>query len=765
MKFLTTPFATHRENTTFEFRLGRCYYIECTSTRRLRLLHSFQPNEAASDKRGCVLQFRPLSPLNIRRSCPCTSLSSPVTGKTAMDLDRHHCIRLLQSCAAIRPSVRQVGQLHPLLLKSGLLGSAVTVANRLLQLYARCGHMIEARRVFEDIPHRNRFTWNALIEGYTKSGNFLGSVEVLRSMPDKDEFSWNVVISGFIKSGDLANARALFNEMPVKDGVSWNSMIHGYVRNGFYGEAIKLFRDMNSDPTERAKVDSFVFATLSRVLIHAEDIDYGRQMHAHIVTSGIEFDSGLASSLIKLYVKCGDLDSATWILNSLHQPDDFSLSALISGYANLGRISEAKQIFSLAINPCAVVWNSLISGLVYNKKETEALALFNQMRETWVFGDSSTLATILSACSSLCFISQGKQVHSHGTKTGFVDDIIFASALIDMYHKCGSPLDACKFFSELGAYDTILLNNMITVYSNCGKVDDAKKVFGSISYKSLISWNSLIVGLSQNGYSIEALDVFCEMNRLGLRMDNFSLVSAVSACASISSFDLGEQIFCRAFIVGLESDPVFSTSLIDFYCKGGFIEIGRKIFDGMIKSDEISWNTMLMGYATNGHGIKALNLFDEMRCSGVRPTSVTFTGVLSACDHCGLVEAGEKWFNAMKWDYHIDPSIEHYSCMVDLFSRAGRLREAVSLIEQMPFSADATMWSSVLRGCGIYGDRLLGKKVAEKIIELDPQNSSAYVQLSGVLAESGDWERSAIVRNAMRVMQIQKSPGFSWAEC
>ncbi|KAJ0086729.1 hypothetical protein Patl1_08197 [Pistacia atlantica] len=147
---------------------------------------------------------------------------------------------------------------------------------------------------------------------------------------------------------------------------------------------------------------------------------------------------------------------------------------------------------------------------------------------------------------------------------------------------------------------------------------------------------------------------------------------------------------------------------------------------------------MLMGYATNGQGYEALALFNEMRNAGIRPTGITFTGVLSACDHCGLVEDGRKWFNAMKWDYHIDPEIEHYSCMVDLFARAGCLAEAVKLIEQMPFEADASMWSSVLRG--------------------------AYVQLSSIFATSGEWEKSSLVRKVMRQRQVKKNPGYSWAD-
>ncbi|KAE8683448.1 hypothetical protein F3Y22_tig00111208pilonHSYRG00232 [Hibiscus syriacus] len=150
--------------------------------------------------------------------------------------------------------------------------------------------------------------------------------------------------------------------------------------------------------------------------------------------------------------------------------------------------------------------------------------------------------------------------------------------------------------------------------------------------------------------------------------------------------------------------------------------------------------------------------------AGVRPTEITFIGVLSACDHCGLVEEGRKWFNLMKLDYYIDPGKEHYSCMVDLFARAGCLEEAMNLIGEMHFKADASLWLSVLRGCVAHGDRTLGKKVAERIIDLDPGNSSAYVQLSSLFATSGEWETSAIVRRIMREKQIVKNPGFSWAD-
>lgn len=603
-----------------------------------------------------------------------------------------------------------------------------------------------------------------MIEGFMNSGNKQKSLEFFNLMPQKNDFSWTLVISGFAKSGELDTARSLLNDMPRTNGVAWNSMIHSYVRNGRAGEAVKMFKNMNSETFERLRGDTFVLATIIGACADLAALQCGKQIHSRIVIDGLDVDAVLGSSLVNLYGKCGDLDSANHVLSTMKAPDDFSLSALVSGYANCGRINDARRIFDRKDDPCVVLWNSMISGYVSNNEESEALVLFHKMRQDGVREDSSTFTSLLSACSAVGSLELGKQIHSHACKFGVIDDVVVASSLLDTYSKCGRPSDACKLFSELKFCDTILFNTMITIYSSCGRVEDAKQIFKTMPDRSLISWNSMIVGLSQNGCPIEALNLFCEMNRLNLRMDKFSLASVISAAASISSLELGEQVFARVTIIGLESDQIISTSLVDFYCKCGFVENGQKIFNVMVKFDEISWNSMLVGYATNGQGYEALALFEEMRNAGITPTGSTFTGVLSACDHCGLVEGGRKWFNAMKQEYNIDPQIEHYSCMVDLYARAGCRKEAVNLIERMPFEADASMWSSVLRGCVAHGDTNLGKKVAEKIIELDPENSGAYVQLSSIFATTGEWERSSLVRKLMRQRQVKKNPSYSWAD-
>ncbi|KAK2967092.1 hypothetical protein RJ640_007407 [Escallonia rubra] len=602
------------------------------------------------------------------------------------------------------------------------------------------------------MPLRNSFTYNTLIEGYMKCGSREESLKLFSAMPERNDFSWNIVVTAFVKAGELGMARGLFEGMPRKNAIVWNSMIHGYAKNGCPKEALRLFKDLNSDPCETSRSDTFVLATVIRACADLLALDWGKQIHARVIAEEVEFDSVLGSSLVNLYGKCGDLNSASHALNTMHDPDDFSLSALISGYASCGRMDEAKRIFQIRSDPCAVLWNSIIAGYVTNCEGIEALVLFGEMRKSGVRGDSSTFSSILSACSTLGIREYGKQIHAHASKFGFIDDLIVATALVDTYAKCGRPIEACKLFSELKTHDTILLNSMITIYSSCGRVEDAKRVFETMPSKSLISWNSMIVGLSQNGYPVEALDLFCKMNTMDVSTDKYCLASVISACASISSLEFGEQIHARAIFIGLDFDQIVSTSLVDFYCKCGFVEDGWKLFNEMIKSDEVSWNTMLMGYATNGYGSEALSLFSEMIRVGVVPTEITFTGVLSACDHCGLVKEGQKWFYAMKHGYNIDPGIEHYSCMVDLFARAGSIEAAMNLIAEMPFEADASMWLSILRGCVAHGNKILGKKVAERICQLDPVNSAAYVQLSSIFATDGDWERSTQVRDVMRVL-------------
>ncbi|CAA7396732.1 unnamed protein product [Spirodela intermedia] len=683
-----------------------------------------------------------------------------------MIVDAENRVRLLQSCKGGR-ALLLGRQVHLALLKSGLV-SSLYWGNCLLQMYGRCGDddHTDAHRLFEEMPLRNCFSWNSLIDANLKSGRTEVSVDLFDRMPQKNSFSWNSVIAGLTKNGDMTIARRVFEEMPIKEAVACNCMMHGYVRSGCPREALRLYKLLNTkvDSSSPWK-DSYVLATALCACAHQLAYNSGRQIHAHILVGKVEFDSALGSALVDMYGKCGDLDHALSALKAMPEPDEFSLSSLLLGYADQGRLADARRLFfHMSDNPSVILWNSLLTAYVSNGRGVEALELFRMMVRDGVAGDSSSLTTVLSACASLGNIQGGRLIHSRAFRAGHLEDVAVGTALVDLYSKNGSFDDACRVFDEVKQHDTILLNSMITAYSNCGRVQEARKLFDTMPSRSLISWNSMLVGYSKNGFAADSLELFSEMHSRGLKPDRVTFASAVSACASLSSLRFGEQVFALATTLGLQSDEIISTSLVDLYCKCGNVREGRILFESIAKSDEALWNSMLMGYAANGCGSEVLKLFESMREANACPNEVTFVAVLSGCCHCGLVDEGRRLFHAMQKDFKIVPTSEHYSCVVDLLVRAGRLGEALEFIDAMPFEADASMWTSLLRGCQAQNDDSLGAKVAERLMALDPRQPGVYVQLSTIFAGRGMWESSVHVRRQLQKRQINKNPGCSWLD-
>ncbi|PRQ55341.1 putative pentatricopeptide [Rosa chinensis] len=151
--------------------------------------------------------------------------------------------------------------------------------------------------------------------------------------------------------------------------------------------------------------------------------------------------------------------------------------------------------------------------------------------------------------------------------------------------------------------------------------------------------------------------------------------------------------------------------------------------------------------AQHGHGTETLQMFEDMVSSGVKPVTTTFVVILNACSHSGLVQEGRRLFKSMTDDYGIVPDEEHYACLIDLLGRAGCFDEMMNQLENMPCKAGG-----------------LGRKVAEHLIELEPQSSAPYVLLSSIYAEEGRWELVAKVRRLMDERHVRKERAISWVE-
>lgn len=151
------------------------------------------------------------------------------------------------------------------------------------------------------------------------------------------------------------------------------------------------------------------------------------------------------------------------------------------------------------------------------------------------------------------------------------------------------------------------------------------------------------------------------------------------------------------------------------------------------------------GFAKQGRREEALRIFYWMQCSGAneaRPNEITFLGVLSACNHAGLVDKGRQLFKCMNQIWSIEPRIEHYGCIVDLLSPAGFLDEAYSLVEAMPMKPNYAVWGAILGGCRIHKNVELASHIARNVaIELDdPDQAAGYpVLLSNLYANTRKW--------------------------
>ncbi|KAK4396316.1 putative pentatricopeptide repeat-containing protein [Sesamum angolense] len=260
------------------------------------------------------------------------------------------------------------------------------------------------------------------------------------------------------------------------------------------------------------------------------------------------------------------------------------------------------------------------------------------------------------------------------------------------------------------------------------------------------------------------MDLVWHMLHNGRRLDSFTFATVLSACASVATLEHGMGAHACATRAGLVSDVVIGSALVDMYAKCGRIEYASRFFELMPLRNVYSWNSMISGYARHGDGHKALEMFSKMKLENQQPDHVTFIGVLSACSHVGLVSEGYDHFESMRKVYNLSPRIEHFSCMVDLLGRAGEFDKLQDFINGMPIKPNVLIWRTVLGACGRANGRLLdlGRRAAQMIMELEPQNAVNYVLLSNMYASGEKWEHMAQARHAMKAAAARKEAGCSW---
>ncbi|GAV57678.1 PPR domain-containing protein/PPR_2 domain-containing protein/DYW_deaminase domain-containing protein [Cephalotus follicularis] len=383
-----------------------------------------------------------------------------------------------------------------------------------------------------------------------------------------------------------------------------------------------------------------------------------------------------------------------------------------------------------------VSWNSMIVGYGQHREGAKALALYEEMVRMGFNVDMFTLASVLTAFTCVDDLLGGLQFHAKLIKTGFHQNPHVGSGLIDLYSKCGHRMHDCR------------------------------KVLEEIPGSDLVLWNTMISGYSQNEkFSGETLECFRQMQRVGYHPDDCSFVCVISSCFNLASPSQGKQIHALAIKSEIPSNRIsVNNALVAMYSKCGNLQDARLLFERMPEHNDVSLNSMIAAYAQHGMGTESLLLFERMLETDIVPTSITFISVLTACAHTGKVEEGQRYFDMMKEKFKIEPEAEHYSCMIDLLGRAGKLSEAERIIQRRPVSSGAISWSALLGACRTHGNIELAEKAANQLLLLDPSNAAPYVMLANIYSCAARWEDVARVRKLMRDRGLRKKPACSWVE-
>ncbi|KAJ8641146.1 hypothetical protein MRB53_017840 [Persea americana] len=518
---------------------------------------------------------------------------------------------------------------------------------------SREGKIYEARRVFDEMPHKDVVTWTTIISGYIKCGMMkearilFDDVSVKRNV-----VTWTAMLAGYLRIRQVSEAEKLFEEMPERNVVSWNTMISGYAQNGCVDSACELFERMN----ERNVVSW--------------------------------------NTIVTALAQEGRIDDARRVFDAMPMRDVISWTAMVAGLSQNGRIDEARELFDRMPERNVVSWNAMITGYMQNLRLDEALYLFERMQER----------------------------------------------------------------------DLPTWNTMITGFIQNGDLRRARKLFNEMREKNVVTWTSLITGYVQDGQSEEAMKIFSKMQWEGVKPNQGTFVSVLSACSSLAGLSEGKQIHQIISKTIFQSNAFVESALISMYSKCGEIGTAREVFDQSVQKDTVSWNGIIAAYAHHGDGREAIHLFEEMQENWFEPDDVTYVGVLSACSHSGLVDEGLRYFDALVRHGSIKVREDHYACLVDLCGRAGRLEEAVKFIERLKTRPSACVWGALLGGCSVHGNVRIGKIAAKRLLEVEPDNAGTYMLLSNIYASVGRWKEAAKVRLKMKDKGLKKQPGCSWIE-
>ncbi|XP_009370728.3 pentatricopeptide repeat-containing protein At4g39952, mitochondrial [Pyrus x bretschneideri] len=456
--------------------------------------------------------------------------------------------------------------LHGFVVKRGI-GCSGAVKSLLLSMYSRCGRPEESYLSFCDVENKDVISWTSVIGVYARSGLMDECLSLFWEMQESDIFPDEIVVScmlsGFRNSTNINEGKA-FLGLVTRQNYASSQMVHSellsmYCKFELLTLAEKLFSGMQHQNKESCNTMIYGYGKLG---LHTKCIQLFRKMRHQ----GIEADS---NSLVSVVSSCFQM-GAIYLGRSLHcfiikvcMDENVSVAnSLLDMYGKSGYLTIARRIFSVTQKDI-ITWNSLISSYTHNGHSFEAIDLYHKMIAENFMPNSATVVTVLSACSHLSSLEEGKKVHCHIKERRIGNNLSLATALVDMYAKCG-------------------------------ELEKSRELFNSMEDRDVISWNVMISGYATHGRAESAIELFHEMEDSNVKPNELTFLALLSACNHSGLVEEGKYLFRRMQDLSLNPNLKHYACMVDILGRSGNLQEAEDLVLSMpISPDGGVWGSLL----------------------------------------------------------------------------------------------------------------------------------------------------------------------------
>ncbi|OVA12914.1 Pentatricopeptide repeat [Macleaya cordata] len=418
-----------------------------------------------------------------------------------------------------------------------------------------------------------------------KLGQQVHAHMTVRGFQLPNAFIGSKMVAMYASSGDIDSAILLFDRIENPSSLLYNSIIRGYTRLGYYEKTIRIYLQMRS---QCLRPDNFTFPFVLKSCAEFSFVHIGKCVHGQSLKMGLEFDLYVGTSLIDMYVKCGEINDAHKLFNKMSVRDVSSWNALIAGYMKNGVVQVAEDLFGRMSKRNIVSWTTMISGYTQNGLVDQALNLFEEMQrqDSEVKPNWVTIMSVLPACTHSATLEQGRGIHKYASEIGLGSNSSVQTALVAMYAKCGNLIDAHRCFERI-----------------CERE------------RGLITWNTMITAYASHGRGIETVSTFEDMIRAGVQPDFITFTGLLSGCSHSGLVDLGLKYFnSMTEVYFVEPRVEHFACVVDLLGRAGLVMEAKHIIDRMpMKPGPSIWGALLSACRTHGNleigEVAAKNLF------------------------------------------------------------------------------------------------------------------------------------------------------------